>query len=119
MNRSDVRLGMDFFGMEDDGVRVLNGVRRGEVMDPILIRQFGEPPEDLAGFERVPPEQISLAMRLTQRQREYWQKLPRDFTFEQAENLMGKANFSRLSGRALSHGILERITVGVYRKLVD
>ena len=39
-NRSDVLLGMDSHGEE---VRVINGVRRGEEMHPLLIRPVGDP----------------------------------------------------------------------------
>lgn len=118
MNRSDVRLGMDFYGSEDDGIKVINGLRRGEDLDPILIRPYGDQPHDLAGFERIPPDQVSLTKRLTVKQREYWDKLPKEFSFQEAVDIMGKANFSRLRGRALSQGILEDGFSGVYRKLL-
>jgi len=37
LNRSDVRLGMDA-AIHDEDVRVINGIRRGEEMQPMLIR---------------------------------------------------------------------------------
>lgn len=118
MNRSDVRLGMDFYGCGDDDMRVLHGVRRGEDMNPILIVPFGDPPDDLAGFERVPSEQISLTMWLSSKQQEHWQELPNEFTWGDAAKLVSKSSLSRLIARARSLGILEAIAVGVYRKLV-
>jgi hypothetical protein len=114
MNRSDVRLGLDVYGAE---VRVLNGVRRGEELQPLLIRPVGDSPEDLAGFEIAPLDRIALWYALTPKQREYWDKLPNEFRFTQATELMGKANFSRLAARAQSLGAMEVID-GFYRKLV-
>jgi hypothetical protein len=118
MNRSDVRLGMDFYGSGDDGVRVLNGIWRGEEMHPILIRPVGDSPESLAGFEVAPLERASLIKALTKWQLGYWDKLPKEFRFSEAVNIMGKSNFSRLKARVESLGAVREVG-GVYRKLMD
>ena len=61
MNRSDVRIGMDFF---DENIRIINGVRRNEDFDPLLIKPIGEP-DALAGFRRVKPGELDLTQGLT------------------------------------------------------
>src|SRR5262249_23940446 len=81
MNRSDVRVGVDFCSEE---VRVVNGVRRSEDFQPLLIRQVGAPPDGLAGFELCPPDRLSLDFALTSGQKTTWQGLPAQFKFEQA-----------------------------------
>ena len=112
-NRSDVRLGMDFY---DEDVRVINGVRRGEEMHPLLIRPVGDPAEGLAGFELCPAGDLDLARALTARQQEHWQMLPNQFRFEEvAERLVPRSSLSRLLARVKSLGIVTE-DAGVYRK---
>ena len=53
LNRADVRLGMD---IHDEDMRVINGIRRGEDMHPLLIRSVSIGEESLAGFELCPPK---------------------------------------------------------------
>jgi hypothetical protein len=114
MNRSDVRLGLDVY---DGETKVLNGVRRGEELNPTLIRPVGDSPEDLAGFEVAPSDRRSIRHALTPKQLDYWEKLPSEFRFMEAVEIMGKANFSRLAARLRSLGALGVIG-GAYRKLV-
>ena len=114
MNRSDVRLGMDF---HDEEARVINGIRRGEEMHPLLIRPVGDSPKNLAGFEPVPAGELNLDSLLTAKQHEYWRKLPDEFRYEDVvPELVPKSSFSRLSERAKSVRILEQHK-GVYHKL--
>jgi hypothetical protein len=114
MNRSDVRLGMDFYG---DDVRVVNGVRRGEEMHPLLIRPVGDP-DGLGGFELCPPNQLSLLSSLTPSQADYWRKLPAEFRFEQvADRIVPRSSLFRLLTRAKSLGLVEETDV-VWRKKV-
>jgi KaiC/GvpD/RAD55 family RecA-like ATPase len=112
MNRSDVRWGMDFHG---DETRVINGIRRGEDMHPLLIRPVGVPPDTLAGFELVRPDELDLIAALTPAQMEHWQKLPDQFRFSEAVALVPKASLWRLLERARSLGVIEE-QGGVYRK---
>ncbi len=111
VNRCDVRLGFDFGdgdGEEND-LRILNGVRRGELMNPILLRPIGDSPEEMAGFERVPPEEIELRRALTTRQLEYWRILPRRFRFGKvASRVVPKSSLHRLIQKAISLGLLKR-----------
>jgi AAA domain len=72
MTRSDIRLGIDFFG-DEQTVRVINGVQRGEPFNPLLIQPAGDPE---AGFELCPPDKFSLRDVFTPKQTQYWQMLP-------------------------------------------
>ena len=109
VNRCDVRLGFDFDDSEEDNVRILNGVRRGEPMSPVLLRPIGDSPDEIAGFERVPPEEIELRRALTTRQLEYWRILPRRFRFGKvAGRVVPKSSLHRLIQKAISLGLLKR-----------
>ena len=116
LNRSDVRLGMSF---HRDETLVVNGVRRGEEMHPVVIRPFflDDEPDKPAGFALVPPGEVDLISALSGKLLEYWRKLPNEFTFEQAVQIMGKSNFDRLKKRTTSLGLLEQTHRGWYRKL--
>jgi len=118
LNRSDVRLGMDFYGLED--IRVVNGVRRGEDYHPLLIQTkcLADDPEKPPGFELVQADEADLFGVIKGKLHEYWSALPCEFTFEQAVQLMGKSNFDRLKKRTTSLGALEQVGRGQYRKLV-
>ena len=115
MNRSDVRLGMDFLD-ENEDVRVINGVRRGEEMHPLLIRPAGDP-DRLAGFELCPASEVDLVAALTPRQREHWTTLPEEFRFESvADTRVPRASLFRLINRAKSLGLLKE-EAGTYKKV--
>jgi AAA domain len=105
MSRSDIRLGIDFFD-DEQIVRVINGVQRGEPFDPLLIQPAGEPE---AGFELCPPIKFSLNDVLTRQQARYWQMLPSSFTFREGVNSgVPKSSLSRLINRARSVGLLRQ-----------
>ncbi len=116
MNRSDVRLGMDFYGDEDEA-RVVNGIRRGEEMDPLLIRPVGDPVAGLAGFEICPPSGLDLLSALTYQQRKYWDALPKEFRFDDIaeKKIVPRSSLSRLLRRAKSLALI-REDVGTWRK---
>jgi hypothetical protein len=115
MNRSDVRLGIDQF---DDEVRLINGIRRSEEMNPLFIRPVGNSPENLAGFELHKPSEVELVAAFSKSQLEYWRKLPVEFSFDEvAVKVVPKSSLSRLAKRAKELGILET-TNGRWRKLV-
>ena len=115
LNRCDVRLGMDF---QRDDVRVINGVRRGEEMHPLQIRPVGDSPEDLAGFEPVPPGSVDLVLALTTEQLGYWRKLPDEFRFQQVvDKMVPRSSLSRLIKKTKLLGSLV-VTGGIYRKVV-
>ncbi len=116
LNRSDVRLGMDF---HDDEVRVINGVRRGEDMHPLLIRPVSGGEGNLAGFEACPPGGLDLKRALTFKQWEYWDKLRAKFRFEEvADVIVPRASLKRLLDRAKSLGVIEQ-TNGAWQKKGD
>ncbi len=107
MNRSDVRLGMDFLD-EGEHIRVINGIRRGEEMSPLLIHPIGDP-GSLAGFQLCPPDELNLMLGFTNDQRKYWKQLPQKFRFEDvADKVVPRASLSRLNNRAKSMGMMEK-----------
>jgi hypothetical protein len=112
MNRSDVRVGIDQF---EDEVRVLNGIRRGEDMNPLFIRPIGITSDDLAGFELYRPSSRELLTVFPKKQLEYWERLPETFFFNEVAN---KVTLSRIVKRARELGILENCD-GKWRKLVN
>ncbi len=115
-NRSDVRLGLDMY---DDDVRVLNGIRRGEEMDPLLIHPVDCPPNGLSGFELAGMNPKSIASALTPAQLSYWRKLADDFRFEDvADKVVPRSSLSRLVRHTKSLGILRGPDAdGVFRKV--
>ena len=114
LNRSDVRLGMDF---HDEEVRVINGIRRGEDMHPLLVRPISNTDQKLAGFELCPPNGMNLHNALTTKQFEYWNQLPPMFRFEEvADRTVPRGSLSRLLARAKSLGIVEQAE-GTWRKI--
>lgn len=106
VNRCDVRLGFDFH--EDPEIRVIHGVRRTEDITPILVRRVGTPGE-WCGFERVELTTKSLELSLTERQREYWRRLPQHFRFAEivAAGSVPKSSLSRLINATRSMGLLK------------
>ena len=104
LNRSDVRLGLDFY---DEEVRVINGIRRGEPMDPTLIRPASLANGHPAGFELCPPSALSQEFAFTKKQLEYWRKLPPSFSFDSvADQLVPRSTLSRTLARAKSLGLI-------------
>jgi AAA domain len=115
LNRSDVRLGMDF---QDERIRVINGIRRSEEMDPFLLRSVGDKPGELAGFELCAPDELEMKFAFSPRQLEHWQKLPPEFRFEEAAKAVPRASLWRLIARGNSLGLIEYdVATGVHRKL--
>jgi hypothetical protein len=103
LNRSDVRLGMD---LHEDDVRVINGIRRGEEMHPLLIRPILYK-EQLSGFELCPPDRLDLKHALTPKQVGYWDKLPAEFRFEDAaDKLVPRSTLKRILDRGKSLGVV-------------
>lgn len=106
LNRSDVRLGMDFHG---EDARVINGIRRGEEMHPLLVRPVEIEPGQYAGFDLHPADAHTVERVLTTKQRIYWEKLPKEFRFEEvADHIVPRATLDRLLKRAKSVGLVEQ-----------
>lgn len=106
VNRSDVRLGIDAL---DDDLKVVNGIRRGEEMEPMLIRsvRLSDDPVVYAGFEGVPASETYLLQSLTPRQLGYWRALPDKYRFEEvADRTVPRSSLSRLHQRLKSLGVL-------------
>jgi len=109
MNRCDVRLGMDTY---DEECRVINGIRRGEEMVPLVIRPVEVGPEVYAGFELAPARLESI---FTKSQIDHWYKLSWPFRFEDvADKLVPRSSLSRLLKRASLAG-LARERDGLWR----
>ena len=105
MNRSDVRLGMDF---HNDDIRVINGIRRGEEMHPLLVKPVGDP-DKLAGFELSQADEMDLKLVFTTKQQKHWEKLPEKFRFEaMADKVVPRASLSRIIRLAKSLGAIEQ-----------
>lgn len=103
MTRSDIRLGIDFFD-DEQIIRVINGIQRGEPFNPLLIHPAGDPE---AGFELCPVDKFRLIDVFTSKQAEYWQKLPASFTFGEGVGVgVPKSSLFRLIQRAESVGLL-------------
>ncbi len=114
INRSDIRLGMDYTDEERDQ-RVINGVRRGEAFDPILVKPV-ELKGELAGFEICSHKEADLLASLTKKQKAYWAQLPEWFMFEDvADGLVPRASLWRLLKRLKSLGLVEEVD-GLWRK---
>lgn len=94
LTRSDVRLGMDFHPRNSD-IRVLNGIRRGEDLHPLLLESVLAA-GGLAGFEQITPEVSDLVDMLTPKQYSYWRLLPDAFTFEEAARTVPKVTLKRI-----------------------
>lgn len=104
MNRSDVRLGMDF---HEEDVCVVNGIRRGEEMAPLLIRSVTHK-DQLAGFALCPADDPALSAAFTAKQIAYWNNLPVKFRFEQvADRTVPRGSLHRLLDRAKSLSLVE------------
>jgi len=100
LNRSDVRLGMDFHG---EDARVINGIRRGEEMHPLIVRPVEVTPGEYAGFQLSPPDTHTL---FTSTQRDYWAKLPDSFRFDDvADKLVPRSTLWKLLERARQAGL--------------
>jgi hypothetical protein len=113
LNRSDVRLGMDHYG---EDARVINGIRRGEGFDPLIVRPVEIAPDTYAGFELCPPDGTTPMFLYTAKLRGYWEKLPKEFRFDEvADSVAPRATLHRLLKRAKSGGLVEHID-GLWRK---
>ena len=115
MNRCDVRVGVDTHA---EDVRVLNGIRRSEEMDPLLFRPVYDSSDAPNGFELVTPDALTVLAALTNTQTKHWQNLPEEFRFEEVANkLVPRASLKRLIDRTTLMGSLRRID-GVYKKVM-
>jgi hypothetical protein len=115
LNRSDVRLGID---LREDDVRVINGIVRGREMHPVLLRSVRDASDRLAGFEQVTPGQLDLTHVLARTQFGYWNKLPREFKFEEiADVLVPRSSLSRIIKATSAFGALQRGEHGTFTKL--
>ena len=105
MSRSDIRLGIDFFD-DEQVIRVINGVQRGEAFNPLLVQPAGDPE---AGFQLCRPDCFSLRDVLRPKQLSYWHSLPERFTFKEARTAgVPNSSLGRLIARASSVGLLHK-----------
>jgi hypothetical protein len=102
LNRSDVRLGMDFHG---EDARVINGIRRGEEVHPLIVRPVEIVPGEYAGFELCSPDTQTL---FTSTQRGYWDKLPGSFRFDDvADKIVPRSTLWKILERARHAGLAD------------
>jgi hypothetical protein len=112
LNRSDVRLGLD---SHDGESRVLNGIRRGEDMHPLIVRPIEIQPGEYAGFEQCQPDTTRL---FTPKQREYWQTLSDSFRFEDvADKIVPRSTLWKLLERARQAGLALQQEDGTWAKI--
>jgi len=105
--RTDVRIGFDRHP-RDPEILVLNGIRRDESFQPLLLRQVGVEP-NLSGFELAPPDALTLADAFTSKeQHAYWRLLPAEFNFEEMVGKVPRGSLGRLVERARSLGLLKK-----------
>lgn len=114
MTRSDTRLGIDFFD-DEQTVRVINGIQRGEPFNAMLIQPAGDPE---SGFELCPPEKFKVNDVFTLKQVDYWGKLPPSFTFNEGLRAgVPRSSLSRIMQQAKSVDLL-RSEDGKWTKVV-
>lgn len=110
LSRSDIRIGMARRGRDDD-VRLINGIRRGENMYPMLLLpvEVGGDPDVLGGFRRVSAQQGELRKMLGGKLGDYFSKLPSTFKFNDvAGNGVPRSTLSRLLNAAESLGYITK-----------
>lgn len=111
LNRSDVRLGVDSHKGES---RVLNGIRRGEELHPLIVQPVEIAPGEYAGFEQCQPEPSKL---FTATQQGYWNKLPNSFRFEDiADKIVPRSTLWKLLERARQAGLAAQEEDGAWAK---
>lgn len=122
-SRSDARFGIAYKGASEEGVRVLNGVRRENSMDPMMLRSIvvGEDAGGtplMAGFEKVEAYNVPVDEMLAPKHLETWMQL--DTRFDMAELLRKSASTGtayRLRNRLMQLGLVRELEKGVYEKL--
>jgi hypothetical protein len=114
LNRCDVRLGFD--SHDEPGYWVLNGVRRGESMTPVIVQQVNAP-DGLSGFHAVNFNAEERLLTLTPRQLKHWGMLPNEFRFMDIvkRRIVPRGSLSRLIKVTKGLGLLES-REGVHRK---
>lgn len=122
--RSDVRLGIAHHGNPMDGVRILNGVRRGgDTMEPLFLesRVVGEDDNGrplLAGFQPVPVTMVSLEDLLSPRLQNAYNAVEREFEIEDLVVLgLARSSAYRLVDRLTTVRLVEKVARGRWRKV--
>ena len=121
-NRSDVRLGFDEYPAED-GILVLNGLRRDEKMGPVLLEPVwyaapGMDKERETGFKEATLRNVKVDTILNRRQLNVWQQIGEDFTVAGLEGLMPRSSAYNMVQRCLTSGLARKVSEGAYRKAV-
>lgn len=119
LNRSDIRIGMARQSRDDD-IRIINGIRRGENMYPMLLLpvEVDDDPDTLGGFRRVSAQHGDLKKMLGGKLGDYFRKLPDSFKFnEVAGNGVPRTTLFRLLNAAESLGYVTKSN-GLWTKSV-
>ena len=92
---------------KDKGIRVINGIRRGEDMQKLFIVPIKHDGH-LAGFGQADRTDLSVADLLTPRQFGYWKKIPDKYRFEVlvGEKVVPRSTLSRIQKTAEEAGFL-------------
>lgn len=120
-NRSDVRLGMEFMKKGERDVVVLNGIRRGETIEPFLLEAVhlpdsGEEPR-LGGFTRIAPESIDPETVLTAKMYAAWYEMDETFTVAELAKKSSRGTAYRLIARARRMQIVKEVEPGRFQKV--
>ena len=122
-NRSDVRLGMQFMNRNDRDVVVLNGLRRGEVMEPFILETAYLPLRDCdnspreGGFARVPAQGVKADRVLSGKMYEAWLAMDSQFSIHDLLKICTTGTAYRLAERAVKLGLSRELERGVFEKL--
>lgn len=123
-NRSDVRLGMEFMTRGERDVVVLNGIRRGETLEPFVLEpiclplQPGEEEPQKAGFIRVSAEALDPAQVLPGKKYAAWSAMDQKFSMHDLIVKSSRSTAYRLVSQAKRMGLLREVEAGVYEKVV-
>lgn len=123
-NRSDVRLGMEFMTRGERDIVVLNGIRRGETMEPFVLEAEvlpiaeGEVEPRKAGFRRVDPTTLDTEQVFTGKMNAAWLEMDRMFTAKQLVAASSNGTAYRLIARAKRMGLVREVAKGEYEKSV-
>ena len=121
--RSDVRLGLAHQGNSADGIRILNGVRRGsDSIEPMFLesRVVGESEEGyplFAGYQPIKMSSLDLSLILSKTMERAWNEVADTFTLDDLENMgMTRSSAYRMIERLLNAGVAKKVEKGVWKK---
>ena len=119
--RGDTRLGLDFLDAKERAQIVLNGLRRGERMEPLVLESCiigenakGEPLE--AGFVATEHGREDLTVSLSPRKLEAFQEAADEFDLAYLETRMARSTAYQMRARLKAMGLVEVLEDGRMKK---